>query len=57
MREFQNLDSRFNEIRKAFAQAETPEEKRRLLDLAWEIVGQAKEPLAQLQSEIQRMKG
>jgi hypothetical protein len=52
----QNLGSRFKEIKEAYAQAKTLEEKRELLALAWEIVRQAEEQAAQLKSEIQRMK-
>jgi septation ring formation regulator EzrA len=51
----QDLDSRFQKIREAFAQADTTEEKHRLLALAWEIVQQAEDQLAQLRSKIQRM--
>jgi predicted RNase H-like HicB family nuclease len=54
--EFQNLGLRFQEIKEAYAQAKTLEEKRELLALAWEIVRQAEEQAAQLKSEIQRMK-
>jgi hypothetical protein len=53
----QDLDSRFQEIREAVAQAETAEEKDRLLALAWEVVRQAEEHLTQLKSDIQQMKG
>jgi predicted RNase H-like HicB family nuclease len=54
--ESQNLGLRFQEIKEAYAQAKTLEEKRELLALAWEIVRQAEEQAAQLKSEIQRMK-
>ena len=54
--EYQNLGLRFQEIKEAYAQAKTLEEKRELLALAWEIVRQAEEQVAQLKSEIQRMK-
>jgi hypothetical protein len=54
--EYQNLGLRFQEIKEAYAQAKTLEEKRELLALAWEIVRQAEEQAAQLESEIQRMK-
>ncbi len=54
--EFRDLGSRFQEIKEAYAQAKTLEEKRELLALAWEIVRQAEEQAAQLKSEIQRMK-
>jgi predicted RNase H-like HicB family nuclease len=54
--EYQNLGLRFQEIKEAYAQAKTVEEKRELLALAWEIVRQAEEQAAQLESEIQRMK-
>jgi len=54
--EYQNLALRFQEIKEAYAQAKTLEEKRELLALAWEIVRQAEEQAAQLKSEIQRMK-
>jgi predicted RNase H-like HicB family nuclease len=54
--EYQNLGLRFQEIKEAYAQAKTLEEKRELLALAWEIVRQAEEQAAQLKSEIQRMK-
>ena len=54
--EHQNLGLRFQEIKEAYAQAKTLEEKRELLALAWEIVRQAEEQAAQLKSEIQRMK-
>jgi len=54
--ESQDLGSRFKEIKEAYAQAKTLEEKHELLALAWEIVRQAEEQAAQLKSEIQRMK-
>jgi len=54
--EFRDLGLRFQEIKEAYAQAKTLEEKRELLALAWEIVRQAEEQAAQLKSEIQRMK-
>jgi len=54
--EYQNLGLRFQEIKEAYAQAKTLEEKRELLALAWELVRQAEEQAAQLKSEIQRMK-
>ncbi len=54
--EYQNLGLRFQEIKEAYAQAKTLEEKRELLALAWEIVRQAEQQAAQLKSEIQRMK-
>ncbi len=54
--EYQKLGLRFQEIKEAYAQAKTLEEKRELLALAWEIVRQAEQQAAQLKSEIQRMK-
>jgi hypothetical protein len=54
--DYQNLGLRFREIKEAFAQAKTVEEKQELLALAWEIVRQAEEQAEQLKSEIQRMK-
>ena len=54
--DYQNLYLRFQEIKEAFAQAKTVEEKQELLALAWEIVRQAEEQAEQLKSEIQRMK-
>ena len=54
--DYQNLGLRFQEIKEAFAQAKTVEEKQELLALAWEIVRQAEEQAEQLKSEIQRMK-
>jgi hypothetical protein len=54
--ESQNLGLRFQEIKEAYAQAKTVEEKQELLALAWEIVRQAEEQAEQLKSEIQRMK-
>ena len=43
-----DLDSRFQEISEAVAQAKTTEERHRLLALTWEIVRQAEEKLAVL---------
>src|ERR1700737_3503542 len=54
--DYQDLGVRFQEIKEAYAQAKTVEEKQELLALAWEIVRQAEEQAAQLKSEIQRMK-
>jgi hypothetical protein len=54
--DYQNLGLRFQEIKEAYAQAKTVEEKQELLALAWEIVRQAEEQAEQLKSEIQRMK-
>jgi len=52
----QDLDSRFQEIIEAVVQAKTPEEKHQLFSLAWGLVQQAEQQLAQLKSKIQRMK-
>jgi acyl-CoA reductase-like NAD-dependent aldehyde dehydrogenase len=52
----QDLDSRFQEVSEAVAQAKTAEERDSLLALAWEIVRQAEEQLAQLKSKIQQIK-
>jgi hypothetical protein len=54
--DYQDLGLRFQEIKEAYAQAKTVEEKQELLALAWEIARQAEEKLEQLKSEIQRMK-
>jgi len=54
--DYQDLGRRFQEIKEAYAQAKTVEEKQELLALAWEIVRQAEEQAEQLKSEIQRMK-
>jgi predicted RNase H-like HicB family nuclease len=54
--DYQNLGRRFQEIKEAYAQAKTLEEKRELLALAWEIARQAEEQAEQLKSEIERMK-
>jgi hypothetical protein len=54
--DYRDLGLRFQEIKDAYTQAKTLEEKRELLALAWEIVRQAEEQAAQLKSEIQRMK-
>jgi hypothetical protein len=54
--DYQNLGLRFQEIKEAYAQAKTVEQKQELLALAWEIVRQAEEQAEQLKSEIQRMK-
>ena len=43
-----DLDSRFQELSEAVAQAKTMEERHRLLALTWEIVRQAEEKLAVL---------
>ena len=43
-----DLDSRFQELSEAVAQAKTTEERHRLLALTWEIVRQAEEKLALL---------
>jgi hypothetical protein len=52
----QNLYLRFQEIKEAYAQAKTLEEKHELLALALEVLRQAEEQAEQLKSEIQRMK-
>jgi hypothetical protein len=52
----QDLGLRFQEIKEAYAQAKTVEEKQELLALALEILRQAEEHAEQLKSEIQRMK-
>jgi hypothetical protein len=52
----EHLGRRFQEIKEAFAQAKTVDEKHELLALALEIARQAEEQLEQLKSEIQRMK-
>lgn len=52
----QNLYLRFQEIKEAYAQAKTLEEKHGLLALALEVLRQAEEQAEQLKSEIQRMK-
>ena len=44
-----DLDSRFQELSEAVAQAKTMEERHRLLALTWEIVRQAEEKLALLE--------
>jgi hypothetical protein len=54
--DYQDLYLRFQEIKEAYAQAKTPEEKHELLALALEILRQAEEQAEQLKSEIQRMK-
>jgi hypothetical protein len=54
--DYANLGRRFQEIKEAYAQAKTLEEKRELLALAWEIARQADEQAEQLKSEIERMK-
>jgi predicted RNase H-like HicB family nuclease len=54
--DYQNLYFRFQEIKEAYAQAKTLEEKHELLALALEILRQAEEQAEQLRSEIQRMK-
>jgi hypothetical protein len=54
--DYEHLGRRFQEIKEAYAQAKTVEEKQELLALAWEIVRQAEEQAEQLKSEIQRMK-
>ncbi len=54
--EYPNLGSRFKEIKEAYAQAKTVEEKQELLCPRWEIVRQAEEQAERLKSEIQRMK-
>jgi hypothetical protein len=54
--DYQDLGLRFQEIKEAYAQAKTVEEKHELLALALEIVRQAEEQAEQLKSEIQRMK-
>ena len=54
--DYEHLGRRFQEIKEAYAQAKTVEEKQVLLALALEIVRQAEEHAEQLKSEIQRMK-
>jgi len=54
--DYQNLYFRFQEIKEAYAQAKSVEEKQELLALALEIARQAEEQAEQLKSEIQRMK-
>ena len=54
--DYQNLYLRFQEIKEAYAQAKTLEEKHELLALALEVLRQAEEQAEQLKSEIQRMK-
>jgi hypothetical protein len=54
--DFQNLVLRFEEIKEGYAQAKTPEEKRELLASLLEVVRQAEEQVAQLRSEIDRLK-
>ena len=54
--DYQNLYLRFQEIKEAYAQAKTLEEKHELLALALEVLRQVEEQAEQLKSEIQRMK-
>jgi hypothetical protein len=54
--DYEDLGLRFQEIKEAYAQAKTVQEKQELLALAWEIVRQAEEEAERLKSEIQRMK-
>jgi hypothetical protein len=54
--DYRNLVLRFEEIKESYAQAKTLEEKRELLALARELVRQADEQVAQLRSEIDRLK-
>ena len=54
--DFRNLVLRFEEIKEGYARAKTPEEKRELLALVSELLRQAEEQVAQLRSEIDRLK-
>ncbi len=54
--EYQNLYSRFQEIKEQYAQAKTVEEKLELLKIAREILLRAEEQIAQFQDEIDGMR-
>jgi hypothetical protein len=54
--DFEELGLRFQEIKEAYAQAKTLEEKHELLALALEILRQAEEHAERLKSAIERMK-
>lgn len=54
--DYQNLTRYFQEIKAQFGQAKTWEEKRDLITVAKEIHKQAQEQVAQLESEIARIK-
>jgi len=53
--DFRNLVLRFEEIKEGYARAKTPEEKRELLARVSELLRQAAEQVAPLQSEIDRL--
>jgi hypothetical protein len=53
--DFRNLVLRFEEIKEGYARAKTPEEKRELLARVSELLRQAEEQVAPLQSEIDRL--
>jgi DNA-binding NarL/FixJ family response regulator len=55
-RDYQNLVLRFQEVKEAYAQAKTPEEKADLLKVARGILREAQEQVAQIQNEIDRMR-
>jgi hypothetical protein len=54
--DYEELGLRFQEIKEAYAQAKTLEEKHELLALALEILRQAEEHAERLKSAIERMK-
>ena len=54
--EYQNLYSRFQEIKEQYAQAKTVKEKLELLKIAREILLRAEEQIAQFQDEIDGMR-
>jgi predicted RNase H-like HicB family nuclease len=54
--DYEELGLRFQEIKEAYAQAKTLEEKRELLALALEVLRQAEEHAERLKSAIERMK-
>jgi hypothetical protein len=54
--DFRNLVLRFEETKERYAQAKTPDEKQQLLARLLEVVRQAEEQVAQLRSEIDRLK-
>lgn len=55
--DYRDLVLRFEEIKHAYAQAKSTEERRKLLTLAWEVVRQAEEVAAQFRSEIDQLQG